>query len=70
MDNGDQLGINYFASLNNTMLYEVAKYLFEEGNPFAQVMLKMSVENKRAFIRKCVSKVEWDGETRTVSIEK
>lgn len=27
---------------------------------------KMSVENKRAFIRKCVSKVEWDGENISV----
>ena len=26
----------------------------------------MSVENKRAFIRKCVSKVEWDGENISV----
>ncbi len=27
---------------------------------------KMSVENKRAFIRKCVSKVEWDGENISI----
>ena len=27
---------------------------------------KMSVENKRTFIRKCVSKVEWDGENISV----
>ncbi len=47
-------------------LAEAARSTEEMLKAFKENFHNMSVENKRCFIRKCVSKVEWDGENISV----